>query len=89
MGDNVVIKIALNGLENILKVGKILAEEAGTTTNRYADLMEEYGTMVLFESLQIHKNTYINQKALELLECFFPAGDNDLPFEQRLAYFRI
>jgi len=88
LSDSIVVHIALNGIENILKVGEKLAREA-QTTNPYADLMEELGTMEKLELLQMHKITYINQKALELLECFFAVDEFDVPFEQRMAYFHF
>jgi len=81
-----VIKIALNGLENILKAGDQLARQT-KTVNQYANLIEECSGEEKLEILQAHKNTYINQKALEILECFFAVEEPDASIDQTTDIF--
>lgn len=53
--DNKIIQVALDGLENILKVGEADKEAAGGV-NQYALFVEEAGGMVSIHNLQHHEN---------------------------------
>jgi importin subunit alpha-6/7 len=44
--DNKLIQVALDGLENILKVGEDDKNTNGTGRNEYANMVEEAGGMV-------------------------------------------
>lgn len=64
--DNKIIQVALDGLENILKVGDIDKEAQGPGgVNQYAQFIEEAGGMVAIHNLQHHENLEIYKK------CFF------------------
>ncbi|CAI6373956.1 unnamed protein product [Macrosiphum euphorbiae] len=65
-----IIQVALNGLENILKLGEQLARQTGAV-NQYAILLEECYGLDKIEWLQSHENIYIYQKAFLIIERFF------------------
>jgi importin subunit alpha-1 len=76
--DNKIIQVALDGLENILKVGEIDKEAAGPGgVNQYAQYVEEAGGMVSIHNLQHHENLEIYKK------CFY-IMDSKLSFPARL-----
>ncbi|CAG8443417.1 8315_t:CDS:1 [Ambispora gerdemannii] len=70
--DNKIIQVALDGLENILKVGDM---EKGDDGNPYALYIEEIGGMEKIHNLQIHENTDIYKKAYNIIDTYF--GDED------------
>lgn len=59
--DNKIIQVALDGLENILKVGD-LDKDANNGTNPYAVYIEEAGGMLAIHNLQTHENNEIYKK---------------------------
>jgi importin subunit alpha-1 len=64
MMDNKIIQVALDGLENILKVGELDREASGAgAVNQYANFIEEAGGMVTIHNLQQHDNLEIYKKA--------------------------
>eukprot|EP00271_Cylindrocystis_brebissonii_P017114 TRINITY_DN430_c1_g6_i1.p1 TRINITY_DN430_c1_g6~~TRINITY_DN430_c1_g6_i1.p1 ORF type:complete len:534 (-),score=123.11 TRINITY_DN430_c1_g6_i1:916-2517(-) len=71
-----IITVALEGLENILKVGN--AEmELGTTggTNQFAGHIDEVGGLDKMEALQTHQNNEIYEKVVKILETYFNMED--------------
>jgi importin subunit alpha-1 len=67
--DNKIIQVALDGLENILKVGDIDKEAAGPgATNQYAQFIEEAGGMVNIHNLQHHENLEIYKKCFYIMD---------------------
>lgn len=90
--DNKIIQVALDGLENILKVGDMDKEaaEAGNAEpiNRYALFIEEVGGMEKIHDCQNNANEEIYMKAYNIIEKYFSdeeeaAGDiNDLAPQQ-------
>jgi len=75
--DNKLIAVALDGLDNILKVGENDKEEAIKSgrvdaTNLYAQMVEECGGMLTIHSLQQHQNEDIYQKTFHLMDKYFP-----------------
>eukprot|EP00727_Mastigamoeba_balamuthi_P007836 m51a1_g3673 putative importin alpha (546) ;mRNA; f:281546-283840 len=72
------VTVALEGLENILKVG---AREASATSgeNVHALQVEEAGGLSKIEELQTHPNQDIYDKAVRILERFFSAEEEDDP----------
>ncbi|KAF2104917.1 ARM repeat-containing protein [Rhizodiscina lignyota] len=90
--DNKIIQVALDGLENILKVGEMDKEaaEAGNADpiNRYALFIEEVGGMEKIHECQNNANEEIYMKAYNIIEKYFSddeeaAGDiNDLAPQQ-------
>lgn len=71
--DNKVIMVALDGLENILRVGEEDKKQLGV--NQYALFIEEAGGMDKINDLQGHENTTIYQKSYGILDKYF--GDED------------
>jgi importin subunit alpha-6/7 len=73
MMDNKIIQVALDGLDNILKVGESDRQAAGPgATNKYAQYVEEAGGMVTVHNLQQHDNIDIYKKAFNIMEKYFP-----------------
>jgi hypothetical protein len=67
--DNKIIQVALDGLENILKVGEIDKEAAGPgAVNQYAQFIEEAGGMVSIHNLQHHENLEIYKKCFYIMD---------------------
>lgn len=74
--DPKIIDVALNGLENILRVGE---RDAATRTgiNYYAVLIEECYGLNKIEFLQSHQNVEIYQKAFDIIERYFGSEEED------------
>ncbi|KAJ4306257.1 Importin subunit alpha-1 [Collariella sp. IMI 366227] len=71
--DNKIIQVALDGLENILKVGDLDKQAAGDTDsiNRYALFIEECGGMEKIHDCQVNANEEIYMKAFNIIEKYF------------------
>jgi len=75
--DNKVIQVALDGLENILKVGEMDKQAAGPgASNQYALHVEEAGGMATIYNLQQHENLDIYNKAFHIMDKYFPDEDD-------------
>jgi len=75
--DNRIILVALEGLENILKVGEKEAKDTGI--NEYAALVEECRGIDKLEQLQNHQHNEIYEKAVNILELYFAAEEEEPP----------
>uniref|UniRef100_A0AAQ6AID7 Importin subunit alpha n=1 Tax=Amphiprion ocellaris TaxID=80972 RepID=A0AAQ6AID7_AMPOC len=77
--DSKIVQVALNGLENILRLGEQEAkqENNGTGVNPYCSLIEEAYGLDKIEFLQSHDNQEIYQKAFDLIEHYFGVEDED------------
>jgi len=73
VGDNKVIEVALDALENILRVGKDLS--ADPTENPYADLIEEAQGLEKIEAIQENPVEKLYQKAYQIINTYFPDQD--------------
>ena len=74
--DNKIIQVALDGLENILKVGEMDKEAADARAaeaqvNRYALFIEEAGGMEKIHDCQNNANEEIYMKAYNIIEKYF------------------
>ncbi|NXQ30912.1 IMA7 protein, partial [Alaudala cheleensis] len=69
--DSKIVLVALNGLENILRLGEQEANQSGTGINPYCSLIEEAYGLDKIEFLQSHENQEIYQKAFDLIEHYF------------------
>ncbi|KAJ9633737.1 Importin subunit alpha-1 [Knufia peltigerae] len=74
--DNKIIQVALDGLENILKVGEMDKESADqrapeAQVNRYALFIEEAGGMEKIHDCQNNANEEIYMKAYNIIERYF------------------
>jgi importin subunit alpha-1 len=73
MMDNKIIQVALDGLDNILKVGEADKQAAGPgAVNQFALFVEEAGGMVTIHNLQSHDNLDIYKKAFNIMDKYFP-----------------
>jgi len=89
--DNKIIQVALDGLENILKIGE-MDKEAGLSgndppINRFAMFIEEVGGMDRIHDCQNNANEEIYMKAYNIIEKYFSdeeegAENNDLAPQQ-------
>uniref|UniRef100_A0A665UT43 Importin subunit alpha n=1 Tax=Echeneis naucrates TaxID=173247 RepID=A0A665UT43_ECHNA len=77
--DSKIVQVALNGLENILRLGEQEAkqENNGSGVNPYCSLIEEAYGLDKIEFLQSHDNQEIYQKAFDLIEHYFGVEDED------------
>ncbi|KAF2838038.1 importin subunit alpha-1a [Patellaria atrata CBS 101060] len=88
--DNKIIQVALDGLENVLKVGEMdkeAAEQAGEQINRFALFIEEVGGMEKIHDCQNNANEEIYMKAYNIIEKYFSdeedaGGEGDLAPQQ-------
>jgi importin subunit alpha-1 len=75
VNDTKIITIALEGLENILKVGE---EDAKTTgVNQMATFVSEAEGLNKIEELQQHSNNDIYEKCVKILETYFGVEDEE------------
>ena len=74
--DTKVIEVALNGLDNILKLGQHDSRLNGTA-NPYALRIEECGGLDKIEYLQGHQNEKIYKKTFQIIETYFSAEEED------------
>ncbi|TID18960.1 ARM repeat-containing protein [Venturia nashicola] len=78
--DNKIIQVALDGLENILKVGEMdkeANESTGEPINRYALFIEEVGGMEKIHDCQNNANEEIYMKAYNIIEKYFSDEDEE------------
>jgi hypothetical protein len=71
-----IITVALEGLENILRVGEKDAK-ATNGINQYSEVIEEADGLEKIESLQTHQNNDIYEKSVKILESYFGAEEED------------
>lgn len=74
-----IVSVALEGLENILRVGQKDKDSTGAEINEYASLIESVGGLDKIEALQQHSNQDVYEKAVRILEQFFIIeGEEDI-----------
>lgn len=74
-----IITVALEGLENILKIGEVEKEVGGPGGhNPYVNLVDEAEGLEKIEELQNHTNEEIYEKAVALLESYFEVEDGEV-----------
>ncbi|CAN6674564.1 importin subunit alpha [Trichomonascus vanleenenianus] len=69
--DNKIIQVALDGLENILKVGENDKDQQGKPYNEYALFIEEANGMEKIHECQNNSNEEIYQKAYHIIDTYF------------------
>lgn len=74
--DTKIVEVALNGLDNILKLGQQDARTHGTP-NMYALRIEECGGLDKIEFLQGHQNEKVYKKAFQIIENYFSQEDDE------------
>merc|ERR1712038_763515 len=74
--DSKIVQVALNGLENILRLGEQEVKQTGKA-NPYAVIIEEVFGLDKIEFLQSHENMEIYQKAFDIIERYFATEEED------------
>eukprot|EP00798_Chlamydomonas_sp_ICE-L_P031487 gene31487-6673_t len=83
VNDARIVTVALEGLENILKVGDQMKKLPGSGgVNPYAQQIEDAEGLDKIESLQDHPNEDLYEKAVHLLETYFDVDEGE---DQNLA----
>eukprot|EP00775_Hariotina_reticulata_P002748 gene2748-3042_t len=78
-----IVTVALEGLENILKVGEQMKRLPGNNgSNPFAQLVEDADGLDKIEALQEHQNEDLYEKAVSILETYFECEEGD---DQNLA----
>lgn len=72
-----IVSVALEGLENILRVGEKEKETTGAEFNEFARLVESTGGLDKIEALQQHQHQEVYEKVVHLLEAFFAADEEE------------
>jgi|Transcript_82506 hypothetical protein len=75
--DAKMINVALEGLENILRMGEDEKTKLNAPVNQFAQLVQEAGGLDKIESLQNHSNNEIYEHAVTILDQFFEVEDED------------
>ena len=75
-GDNKIIQVTLDGLENILKVGNV-DKPLTQGINQMAIYIEEAGGMDKIHQLQLHDNSDIYKKAYHIIDEYFSEEDEE------------
>ena len=78
--DNKIVQVALDGLENILKVGEI-DKPLNQGSNQMALFIEEAGGMEKIHQLQLHENEEIYKKAYQIIDKYFGEEEDDTGLE--------
>jgi importin subunit alpha-6/7 len=74
--DAKVVMIALEGMENILRVGQFDANQ-GTGINQYREQIESCGGIDALEALENHDNDDVYDKVVKILREYFDAEEED------------
>eukprot|EP00557_Chaetoceros_sp_GSL56_P010238 CAMPEP_0176482474 /NCGR_PEP_ID=MMETSP0200_2-20121128/3394_1 /TAXON_ID=947934 /ORGANISM="Chaetoceros sp., Strain GSL56" /LENGTH=540 /DNA_ID=CAMNT_0017878791 /DNA_START=42 /DNA_END=1664 /DNA_ORIENTATION=- len=77
VADPKIVTIALEGLENILKVGLADATAMGSPHNEMARHIAEADGLTKIEDLQQHSNNDIYEKCIRILETYFGVDDEE------------
>lgn len=77
VADPKIVTVALEGLENILKVGEAEAGENGTGMNRMATYIDEADGINKIQQLQYHENEDIYEKSVSLVETYFGVEEEE------------
>jgi len=72
-----IIMVALEAVENILKVGKQYAVRHWGGSNKFAEALEECGGLDKLEAIQTHENEEVYNKALKILQNYFENDEDD------------
>jgi len=89
VSDTKIIGVALEALENILKFGKAQQQEQGLAENPCATVVEQAEGLAAIEALQEDPNEEIYQKAMNMLEAYFPLEDDHDIAEDGPAQFNF
>eukprot|EP00457_Paulinella_chromatophora_P008161 gb/GEZN01008190.1/.p1 GENE.gb/GEZN01008190.1/~~gb/GEZN01008190.1/.p1 ORF type:complete len:283 (-),score=58.27 gb/GEZN01008190.1/:153-1001(-) len=74
--DSKIVMVALEGIENTLKIGQQEADSSGSD-NLFCDIIEECGGVDKLEKLQHHDNDEVYEKAASILSNFFRGDEGE------------
>jgi len=77
VNDAKIVVVALEALENILRVGKTMQIERGLAENPFVEFVEQADGLAKLEALQEDPNEDVYQKAMKVLEDYFQLEDDD------------
>jgi hypothetical protein len=80
LGDNKITQVALDGLENILRVGE-MDKPMTNNVNQMAIFIEEAGGMEKIHNLQLHDNMEIYQKCYSIIDQYFNDEEEETGIE--------
>ncbi|XP_038076104.1 importin subunit alpha-7-like [Patiria miniata] len=83
--DAKIVHVALNGLENILKLGDQDVKNNLTQQNQYALVVEHCQGVDKIEFLQSHANQEIYQKAFDIIDRYFSTEEEDSKLAPKIA----
>lgn len=75
--DNHVIRVSLDGIENILRVGEIIKEQTGAAENEYAIYIEEAGGLEALNKAQHNSHEEIYRRSFDIITRYFDEGEID------------
>lgn len=73
-----IVEVALDGLENILRVGELESQRVNSDTNECARFIEDCGGLDKIEFLQSHQNAKIYHKAYSIIDQYFGDDEPDM-----------
>ncbi|CAL4976435.1 unnamed protein product [Urochloa decumbens] len=76
-----ILRVCLEGLENILKVGEAEKSLGACNVNMYVQMIEDADALDKIEDLQHHDDNMIYEMATRLLETFWVEEDDAMPSE--------
>jgi len=83
--DSKIVSVALEALENILRMGKQKQDASGAEFNPWCGLIEQVQGVEKLEALQEDQNEEIYNKAMKILTTFFPLEEGDEEDGNRIA----
>jgi hypothetical protein len=75
--DNKIIVVALDGLDNILRVGEMEKPNTMDGLNPYALLIEECGGLDMIQQLQVHENNDVYKKTFQIIDKYYNDEEDD------------
>eukprot|EP00418_Pyrodinium_bahamense_P091542 CAMPEP_0179049322 /NCGR_PEP_ID=MMETSP0796-20121207/20153_1 /TAXON_ID=73915 /ORGANISM="Pyrodinium bahamense, Strain pbaha01" /LENGTH=540 /DNA_ID=CAMNT_0020745795 /DNA_START=62 /DNA_END=1684 /DNA_ORIENTATION=+ len=89
VSDAKIIGVALEALDNILNLGKQKQQEEGLAENPCGAMVEQADGLQAIEALQEDPNEEVYQKAMKMLESYFPLEDDIDITEETAGEFRF
>lgn len=77
VADPKIVTVALEGLENILRVGDMEGKANGTGINQMATYVEEADGLNRIQQLQYHENNKIYEQAVKIVETYFGVEEEE------------
>jgi importin subunit alpha-1 len=78
------VTVALEGLENILRVGQEDAQKKGMSVSEYGQYIDSEGGLDKIEQLQNHQQNEIYEKAMKIIQKYFGFEDEDAGVEPQM-----